>query len=229
MKRIRWLAASWPLSIRQLAQKIRGDILTPDKMSGFLVTRIRETSIDARFIEKIVLEEVLTDPFGNETIFERVSYLETAFLFSNEFPEVELVNPPRSIGAFSSRIVQICNFEAAWSNLKVDVLVWADRIQKEVGQRVVIDRIHVRDVIFDEVMNFEAMLSGTRDVRPSMASLLGGRQHTLDKVHFSMQVGGSTVRVQLTSDATMQAPIAISDELILAIRKSLPRKAIREK
>jgi hypothetical protein len=224
MKRVRWLGGSWPLSMRQLAQRIRADILTPEKMSGFLVTRVRESSIEARFIEKLISEESITDPFGNEIRFERVSYVETAFRFSNEFPEVELLNPPRSIGPFSSRVLRICSFEAAWTDLNVDVLEWADRVQEQIGVQIVIDRAHVRDVVFDEAVNFEATLSGTRDVRPSMRALLGERQHTLDKLHFSLNSAGRAARIQISADGSMQAPHGISDELVQAIRQALPRK-----
>jgi hypothetical protein len=116
MKRVKWLAGSWPISMRQLALRIRADILTPEKMSGFMVTRVRESFIEARFFEKNISEELITDPFGNEIKSERISYVETAFHFSNEFPQVELLNPPRSIGPFSSRVLQICNFEASWES-----------------------------------------------------------------------------------------------------------------
>lgn len=224
MKRVKWLAGSWPLSMRQLAQRIRADVLTPERMSGFLVTRVRENSIEARFIEKIVSEETITDPFENEIRFERISYIETAFRFSDEFPEVELRNAPRSIGPFSSRVSQICSFEAGWANLNVDVLMWADNVQEQIGNQIVIDRAHVKDVVFDEAVNFEATLSGTRDVRPSMKALLGERQHTLDKLHFSVNSGAREVRVQISADGSMQAPNDIPDELVLAIRQALPRK-----
>jgi hypothetical protein len=223
MKRIKWLAGSWPLSMRQLAQRIRADVLTPESMSGFLITRVREASIEARFIEKLISDELITDPFGNEVRFERVSYVETAFRFSNEFPQVELLNPPRSIGPFSSRVMQICSFQAAWTNLNIDVLAWADKVQEQIGAQIVIDRAHVKDVLLDESVTFEAMLSGTRDVRPSMRALLEGRPHTLDKLHFSMNSAGRAVRVQISSDGSMQAANGISDELILAIRAALPR------
>lgn len=223
MKRIRWLAGSWPLSMRQLAQRIRADALTPEGMSGFLVTRVREGSIEARFIEKLIFEEVITDPFGKEFRFERTSYVETAFRFSNEFPEVELTNPPRSIGPFSSRVLQICGFEAAWTDLNVDVLTWADNVQKQIGDRIVIDRAHVKDVVLDEAVNFEATLTGTRDVRPSMRALLGGRQHTLDKLNFSVNISDRATRIQISADGSMQAPSGTSEELVLAVRKALPR------
>ncbi len=223
MKRIRWLAGMWPLSMRQMAQRIRADALTPEKMSGFLITRIRESSIEARFIEKLVSEEVLTDPFGNEFRFERTSYIETAFRFADEFPEVELLNPPRSIGPFCSRVLQICGFEAAWKDLNIDVLAWADNVQGQTGDRVIIDRAHVRDVVIDEAVNFEATLSGTRDVRSSMRALLRGRKYTLDRLNFSINSGGRAIRVQISTDGSMQAPSSISDELVLAIKKALPR------
>jgi len=225
MKRIKWLAGSWPLSIRQLAQRIRVDVLTPESMSGFLVTRVRESSIEARFIEKIISEESIIDPFGNEIKFERTSYVETAFRFSSEFPEVELLNPPRSIGPFSSRILQICNFEAAWANLNVDVLAWADNIQKNIADKIIIDRAHVKDVVFDDDVSFEATLSGTKDVRPSMRSLLGGRQHTLDKLYISVNTGGRGSRIKISADGSMQAPGDIPDELVQAIRHALPRES----
>jgi hypothetical protein len=209
--------------MRQLALRIRADILTPEKMSGFMVTRVRESFIEARFFEKNISEELITDPFGNEIKSERISYVETAFHFSNEFPQVELLNPPRSIGPFSSRVLQICNFEASWTDLNVDVLVWADNVQEQIGNQIVIDRVHVRDVMFDEAVNFEATLFGTKDVRSSMVALLGGRKHTLDKVHFSVNSGGRAMRVQIAADGSMQAPNGISDELVLAIRQALPK------
>jgi hypothetical protein len=94
---------------------------------------------------------------------------------------------------------------------------------KLLGNQIVIDRVHVRDVMFDEAVNFEATLFGTKDVRSSMVALLGGRKHTLDKVHFSVNSGGRAMRVQIAADGSMQAPNGISDELVLAIRQALPK------
>jgi hypothetical protein len=102
--------------------------------------------------------------------------------------------------------------------------VWASNVQKLIGGHIVIDRAHVRDVVFDEAVNFEATISGTRDVRPSMKSLVGERQHTLDRLQFSMNRGGQSARVQISTDGSMQAPSGISDEVVIAIRNALPRK-----
>ena len=76
-----------------------------------------------------MFDEVVHDPFGNETTFNRLSYRRVEFVFSAAYPHVELRNAPRALQSFISRTSEATDFAIAFVPIDIDTFTWADSIR----------------------------------------------------------------------------------------------------
>lgn len=222
MKRVRWLGAQWPITMRQLAQRLRADALTPEGSSGFVITRVRDQQIEAKFVEKWLTEDVVTDPFGTTVTYERVLFKEPRFTFAAAFPQVELVDPPRSINSLASRLLQIMDFKLGWNPLKVDVLRWADNIQGLTKSPITVQQIRLKGMMLDEFTGLDAVITGTRDVKLITEKFLRGRSHQIEKIQISFLANRRDLRIQLSADGSIQSPDYTSAESVALIKEAIP-------
>src|SRR5690606_2588959 len=92
---------------------------------GFVIERVRRDSIEARHVQRIDSTEVVVDPFGRETSFERVSYAQISFTIDSSLACLELRNGHRSLGACLSLLSEISGFRLTLKQLTSDVEDWA--------------------------------------------------------------------------------------------------------
>src|SRR5215469_13253307 len=126
MTRVRWFTAEWPVSMRTLAAKMKSEPFREDRLQGFIVDRVREDSVEGRFIEKISYKETIKSPFGEEEVFDRVIYTQLEFNLSNKFPHLELWDAPRSTQAYISKLLEFSNFGVSIESLSVDLIEWTN-------------------------------------------------------------------------------------------------------
>ncbi|PQV45031.1 hypothetical protein B0G83_119103 [Paraburkholderia sp. BL21I4N1] len=62
MTRYRWLQADWPLPVRSLATQIRQRSFSDDGSSGFILDRVLDDFLEARYVERYEYEETIADP-----------------------------------------------------------------------------------------------------------------------------------------------------------------------
>lgn len=226
MTRYRWLKAEWPTSIRILAKRMRQQEFTEGRASGFILDRVREDSLEARFIERYEYTETVSDPYGKELTFDRLEFRQTAFQVTPAWPGLELLDAPRSTQSLVSGLLEACNFELSLAPIDVNVLVWADEIQRALGADAVIDSLQVAALMVADGVKAKVLIKGDRDVRAACKELVQGRKHLLEKLQMRVAVGGARTTVVLTNVATAKiegrdVPI----ELLEKIRASIPEPA----
>jgi hypothetical protein len=225
MMRVRWLAATWPYGMRTLAARLKPHTFQADTNDGFLLERVRDTSIHGRHFEKIFFEEVIRDPFGNQTTFNRLSYREVEFVFSATYPQIELRHFPRGLHTFFTRTSQATEFTTAFLAIQVDVLGWADKVRSMFPKHFRIDLAQLSDVYIEEDVTAKMVLSSQHDIRAAFARFADGRKHTVDRVQIQLEHVGTTLSLQLSADGTLRTPEALPDEVLDIIRRTLPVSA----
>jgi hypothetical protein len=221
MKRLRWFELELPFSIRTFGNKLKARPFTNETDDGFLVERVRDTQIEARYIERLPVTESTLDPFGNEHVYERVEYRQTSFSISDEYPQMELTNPPRATQGFNSRLAEIGNFSLTISPIEADVMSWADELSKVFPDRFIVDAIQASGLIVEQNVTARVILSGTVDVRGSLKRFTKGGSSGLDRLQSRFGIGHEDVRLILTSDGSAKIVTEGSQEIIPAVRSAL--------
>jgi hypothetical protein len=224
MQRIRWFKADWPISLRALASKMRADPFKEDGVEGFIVDRVREDSVQGRFIEKISYKETIKSPFGEERVFDRIIYTQLEFNLTNNFPHLELVDPPRSTQSYISKLLEFSNFALSVEPLSVDLIEWTNLFQATVKQDVTINSVHISGLEIQRGVTAKVVVTGDKDVRGALELIARKRQYRLEKVHLQVFSNGAAVPIYLSNSGSARLETLDVDEFLPALRSSLPRK-----
>lgn len=227
MTRYRWLRAEWPMTIRTLAKRVRQHEFSEARASGFILDRVRDDSLEARFIERYEYTETVSDPYGKELTFDRLEFRQAAFRATPGWPGLELLDAPRSTQSLVSGLLEASDFELSVSPIEVNVLAWADELQRALGTEAVIDSLQIAALMVADGIKAKVMLKGEKDVRAACKEMLQGRKHVLEKLQLRVTVGGSRTTVVLTNGAGAKVDgIDVPVELVEHLRASLPKPSL---
>jgi hypothetical protein len=221
LKRIRWLSAQWPVPLRILASKMKANAFTEDSYDGFVVERVRDTSIEARYIEKITYQETVTDPFGNEESFDRVSYRQVDFNLFEDFPNIELWDAPRSFQAYVSKLLELSNFSLSISPLRVNLLDWAVAFQAESKKHVTIDSMQIAGLGLETGVSAKVLVTGDKDVRIALDHFVKGRRYVVEKLQLKAKFDNKLAPILLTNHGGAKIPEDVLEYLLPLLRNSL--------
>jgi hypothetical protein len=221
MKRYRWLKARWPISMRVLAKRLTSKAFDSEQTEGFVLDRVRDDYIEARFVEKVEYDDTVTDPFGAEARYHRIEYRKCEFKAMLEGPGLELVDAPRSIQTMVSRLAEATDFALAISPISVNTLTWVANIQSKLNTVGVVDSLQVGAVELAPGVQAKAVIKGSSDVLAAIETLVHGKRHVIEKVQIRF-AGPKRVTVLLTSGGVARFDENPSDELLAVVRSSLP-------
>lgn len=221
MARYRWLNADWPIPVSILAARLKTKPFTSSGKHGFVIDRVRENFVEARYFERIEYKDSVIDPFGKELLFDRVEFRKSAFRVSSSQPSIELREPPRSVQPLINQLSELVDFQLAISTELIDVLSWAEKIQAILRHSSIIDSVQINTLALRENVTAKMIVKGDVDVRSSYLDLTKNRKYTLEKVQLRFN---DLKKGSIVLGNTGAANLDIDDpreEIIAAVRYAL--------
>jgi hypothetical protein len=220
MIRRRWLHVSWPVSMQSLAKRLHGLRFTSEAQNGFIIDRLRPNWIEGRFIERQEISQTVESPLGEKTIYERTEFRELGFITGQDRAGLEILNPPRSMSLFLSRLAEACDFQIAVSEIKVDVTAWSEHLSLNLGKRLDIVSSQLRDIKVGENVMATAVLKGTSDIREATHLITGGAPYINDKIKVQIQ-GTPSQAIILTRQGSATLDRHVPESFLEPLRQSL--------
>ena len=221
MRRVRWLGAQWPVSMRTLASRMKSQLFAPGSLDGFSIDRVRDNFIEAHYIEKLSYQETVTDPFGQESVFERIGYRKIDFTLYSEFPNIELSDAHRNTRAFISKLLELCDFSVSIEPLTINLLDWVSQFEDQLEIKVLVDSLQISGVELESGVHAKMLLKGGTDVRLAMARVAQNRNYELERLQMKIPTSTRIISVQLSNSATAKIPEDFWDEMLPILRSAL--------
>lgn len=225
MTKLKWLSADWGLSIRQLGSALKEWQFTEGSDEGFVVDRLRRDSIEARYVQRETVTEVVVDPFGNETSFSTVKYQEQSFAVVADSPCIEFRGNVRHVHSCLGLLSLATNFKVAVRPMKVDVTQWLNEFVPMVPFPVALDAFQVGSIVFPDGASARALVkAGNGDAQAAMESITTKKPHVVEKVRVKhKQLGGKGAVVLSSSCLAVTSGFSVQEDLLVqdALRLSL--------
>lgn len=218
MNRCRWLRADWPTSPRKLAKLLSTRSFTSKSDSGFIVDRVRDTYLEAKYVERIEFTERIMDPFGAEYLIKRLEYRQSSFRAASDMPGLEIYDPPRA-SRLLAELQEVCDFDLVIANLNIDVLKWAAQLSKALPTKASVCTVQVGELAVASGVTAKVLVSGTGDVRSATDKLIAGKRAVTEKVHVRFAVNHSPLQLSRTGSAKFSSEQG--DELLPILRSTL--------
>ena len=220
MSRYRWFRAEWPIPMRTLAKRLKAKSFSEKNSDGFIVDRVRDNFIDARYVERIEYIDKILDPFGKELLFDRVEFKQCEFRISVTDPGLELIDAPRGTQGLVSRLLEASDFSLAISPISIDVLKWAERFQKLAQVSGTVDVLQIGALELETGIFAKMAIKGSKDVRKASNVFIGGSKHLVEKIQIRLS-GTNYGTVLLTNTGSAKLDVDDPSELIAKLRESL--------
>lgn len=224
MNRVRWFRAHLSHNMRALATKIANAPLEMDGLMGFRIDRVRNDTLEATYHERFSWTERSVDPFGREFAFERSEYKSLRFIISKNYPELELIDAPRGLTSFFSRLAEMTDFETTIEPLSVKVLDWAAAIQKLRAAEFRVAGITASDLSVEEgVIGRLTVASRERDVEGALTRLLAKRTYTVQKLQVVLGNRFNPDSLVLSADGSIRSDNELDIDVVKEVRAALPK------
>lgn len=223
MNRVRWFHVSLPQSLRAIAATLSSSPLQVDGEMGFRIERVRSDSVEATYYERFTWTERLTDPFGRESSFERSGYKSVHFILAKKYPELELIDAPRGLTSFFSRLAEMTDFEVTVEPITVDVLSWATAFRRACATTCRVAAITVSNLnVEDGVTGRLTIASREKDVQAAMARLLVRRTYSVQKIEILFRAPSPSGSLVLAADGTVRTDSGFDPDILKVVRETLP-------
>lgn len=223
MTRHRWMKAEWPFPVRLLAKRIKQHSFVDEGQTGFIVDRVRDEYLEARYVERYEFDETVSDPFGKELTFKRLEFRQTAFRASPDWPGLELIDPARSVQTLVNELLQATEFSLSVTPMAVDVMRWAEAFQDLADTKVVISSAQIGALVLEDGVQAKVVMKGDKDVRGAYKVLARGKKHVLEKLQFRITQGSASALILLANNATAKVDGRdLSEDVLALIRRALP-------
>jgi hypothetical protein len=222
VKRVRWYAAEWPISLKTLGSRMKAHAFRADSITGFIIDRVRDNFVNGRYIEKIAYQETLTTPFGEEQVFDRILYRQLEFNLFSVFPNIELLDAPRSTQGYVGKLMELNDFAVSLAPLEIDLLKWVTAFQDAIGIEVTVDSLQVSGLELESNVTARMSLSSDKDVRGPLGRATRGKRFNLDRVQLKFPHQDRLVSILMTSSGSAKLEESILDQFIQPLRQSIP-------
>lgn len=226
MKRYRWFYAEWPIEIRELSERLKLRSFNPETGHGFIINRIRDEYLEAKYIEKIEYTDVVVDPFGNELNFERIEFRQTLFRVTKDSPGLEIIDAPRSVQSLMNRLSETVDFEIAINSVLVDVLAWSKHLEKVCSSKFEVNSLQIGSLEVESGINAKIVLKGSHDVRAASSNFTNDKKHIIEKLQLQLPNPYKGNIILSTSGSATINYESLADQLIQPLRNSLSKALI---
>ncbi|WP_186156650.1 hypothetical protein [Burkholderia gladioli] len=220
MKRYRWLKAKWPISMRVLAKRLKAKSFEEDSTEGFVIDRVRDDYIEARFVERVEYDDTITDPFGKELSFHRVEYKQCEFRASTDGSGLELIDAPRAVQSMISRLSEATDFGLAISPISINVIEWARGVQRLLDVNGFVDSLQIGSLELAPGVEAKVLVRSSKDVLGASNHLIGGKKHVIEKVQLKLPAARKTALI-LSRNGTVRIDADAPADSLPSVREAL--------
>jgi hypothetical protein len=221
VNRIKWMRAQFPSSIRNIGKHLQEAAFTDESGLGFLVDRVRDDYLEARYCERISFQQSVSDPFGKTFMVERIDFRVVDFTLTKTFPELELRMAPRGLRGFASGLLKASGFSMQLEEHSVKLTKWISAIERELASRVSVRAAVASGIELLGGAKGKIAVAGPSDVRAGLAGLIPNHPYELETVEIDVAFGGFPQRIILSSDSGLRYGIKAPEELISSVRSAL--------
>jgi hypothetical protein len=212
------MRAKFPGSIRQIGRQLQKASFTADSDEGFVVDRIRDEYLEARYFERVSFQQSITDPFGKTFVVERLEFRQVDFTITKTFPELELRMAPRGLKGFTSGLLKASEFSMELEQCTVELRPWISAIERGLDTKIAIRAAVASGIELQGGARAKIAITGPADVRSGLAELVPSHPYQLETVQIDYPFGRSILKIFLSSDSSLRYSANAPEEVVHTIR-----------
>lgn len=220
----KWFTANFPAGLDSLYQSIINTPFDSDKGWGFSINSYEENAISSRYIEKVEVNEIIVDPYGNETQYTQLKYIQFNFwLYTTKGKNFILIieSPPRSIKNFISNIIKSThsNFNVSNLNIKIEDFIYFLTPHFE---KIQVHKAKLKDLTFSKHTSGILELESSSDALMEIRNIFKNANFTIDKVKLNVKDVTGYESLEINTNGS----ISLSEQIFDKVYRTIERFAL---
>jgi len=187
---------------------------------GVLLQDVRSNYLNGQYIEKTIVKQRVVDPFGKETIFEIPQYRTVFFRLASTSPQLELVNPLRSLGQFLTFFGDCTDNATTVEPVSFELAAVCDLLRND-GEEVSARHVSISNIALSNTVSADASIHGEEDVMSSVSSFVGKRRHLFSGAKTRFRLDGDDYCAELNSSGRVRLLLGDAAKFAGAFRRIL--------
>ncbi|MBR7594244.1 hypothetical protein [Klebsiella oxytoca] len=215
----KWFNANYPAGLDKLYASIISSPFDSEKGWGFSINTYEDSFISSKYIEKIEVREIITDPYGNETEFEHFKYIQFNFWFcrtcNNKFLLI-IESPPRSIKSFISNIIELTKSDFNISNLTIRIDDFIKYLTPQF-EKVQVHKAKLKDLTFNKHTSGILELESSSDAIDEIRHIFKNAKFTIDKAKLNVKGKTGNESLEVNANGSITFSEEIFDEIFSTV------------
>ncbi|AUS64999.1 hypothetical protein ACV2BG_004158 [Escherichia coli] len=217
----KWFTANFPAGLDSLYQSIINTPFDSDKGWGFSINSYEENAISSRYIEKVEVNEIIVDPYGNETQYTQLKYIQFNFwLYTTKGKNFILIieSPPRSIKNFISNIIKSTHSDFNVSNLNIKIEDFIYFLTPHF-EKIQVHKAKLKDLTFSKHTSGILELESSSDALMEISNIFKNANFTIDKVKLNVKDVTGYESLEINTNGSISLSEQIFDKVYLTIER----------
>ena len=217
----KWFTANFPAGLDSLYQSIINTPFDSDKGWGFSINSYEENAISSRYIEKVEVNEIIVDPYGNETQYTQLKYIQFNFwLYTTKGKNFILIieSPPRSIKNFISNIIKSTHSDFNVSNLNIKIEDFIYFLTPHF-EKIQVHKAKLKDLTFSKHTSGILELESSSDALMEIRNIFKNANFTSDKVKLNVKDVTGYESLEINTNGSISLSEQIFDKVYLTIER----------
>ncbi|EBO6943225.1 hypothetical protein LGI16_004538, partial [Salmonella enterica] len=217
----KWFTANFPAGLDGLYQSIINTPFDSDKGWGFSINSYEENAISSRYIEKVEINEIIVDPYGNETQYTQLKYIQFNFwLYTTKGKNFILIieSPPRSIKNFISNIIKSTHSDFNVSNLNIKIEDFIYFLTPHF-EKIQVHKAKLKDLTFSKHTSGILELESSSDALMEIRNIFKNANFTIDKVKLNVKDVTGYESLEINTNGSISLSEQIFDKVYLTIER----------
>jgi hypothetical protein len=205
MHRIKWLKVEWNQKYNTVIDAILNDSYNDEKQYGFKAHKRRDRFLNATYIFKKEIEEIIENPFTNESIvYQKIVYEQTTFTLEDNELGIEIHNPPRTIQSLLNNFASMSKFNITIKPIELDLSECITRLKTNFTN-IVVSEIECSNIKLEEHTTVKIIAKNkVSDTLQDIKSFLDKKIFTIEKIKCNFTIDSISGSFELTKNGSLK-------------------------
>lgn len=206
-------------SLHKLAEGMLAAKFDDETGVGFIVGDVHKDKVTGRFVKRETVTRSITDAQGEVQSIHFTDFSTIHFTFTTDAPNLELVNPPRSLLEFVTAIGDLLDNKVAILPVEATCRGWLDALIKA-GCSMRPTKLVTDNIALSDSVTVKAAFSGTRNVQREVLSFLNGKKCDPVEVVGEIEFEEESAKIRIKIDGLLTFLSPPTDGLLAVVRES---------
>ncbi|BEM43775.1 MULTISPECIES: hypothetical protein [Serratia] len=201
----KWFNANFQKSYDEIYKSIIENPFNEENGWGFSINQYDDDTLFAKYIERIELKEIITDPYGNETAFEYFKFIQFNFWLKKESTNSYLLvieSAPRSIKGFISNVMKATSSDFNVSNLTIKVEDFINFIRNKFTN-VKVQKAKLKGLTFSKHTSGDLEIESSVDVLEEIDLVFEKSNFKIEKAKLSISGNSGIETIEVNSNGSI--------------------------